>query len=63
MNMHRVWGLTDHARGMYRHLGPEHREGFLQADACVECGECEDKCPQKIPIIEQLKETHAALGA
>lgn len=63
MNMHRVWGLTDHARGMYRHLGPEHREGLLAADACVECGECETKCPQKIPIIQQLKETHAALGA
>jgi len=25
------------------------------ADACVECGACEEKCPQSISIIEQLK--------
>ena len=62
MNMHRVWGLTDVAKSSYARLGPENREGLLQADACVECGECEGKCPQDIPIIEQLKETHAALS-
>ena len=32
------------------------------AEACIECGECEPKCPQNIPIREQLKETAAALG-
>jgi len=62
MNMHRVWGLTAHAKRQYSRLGPEHKEGLLQADACIECGQCEEKCPQKIPIIEQLKETHAALA-
>jgi predicted aldo/keto reductase-like oxidoreductase len=62
MNMHRVWGLTDVAKRNYARLGPDNREGLLQADACVECGECEDKCPQNIPIIDQLKETHAALA-
>jgi len=62
MNMHRVWGLTEAARHRYARLGPESREGLLQADACTECGQCEEKCPQNIPIIEQLKETHEALG-
>jgi len=62
MNMHRVWGLTEVAKHRYARLGPDHREGLLQADACIECGICEEKCPQKIPIIEQLKETHKALG-
>ncbi len=61
MNMHRVWGLTELAKEQYAKLGPDHREGLLQADACIECGICETKCPQNIPIIEQLKESHEAL--
>ena len=38
-------------------LAPEHR-----ADKCTECGECVEKCPQKIAIPEWLKKVHAALG-
>jgi len=62
MNLHRVWGLTELAKEGYRKLGEEHPEKWLPASACVECGECEPKCPQKIPIIAQLKETAEALG-
>ncbi len=32
-----------------------------RADSCVECFECEEKCPQGIPITEQLKKAHALL--
>ena len=32
-----------------------------QADNCVECFECEEKCPQGIPISEHLKKAHAWL--
>jgi len=32
-----------------------------RASNCIECGECEEKCPQQIPIIESLKNAHAAL--
>ncbi len=32
------------------------------ADACLECGECEPKCPQAIPIPGKLKEAHAHLA-
>ncbi|MDW8104024.1 MAG: 4Fe-4S dicluster domain-containing protein, partial [Armatimonadota bacterium] len=27
-----------------------------KADACIDCGECEQHCPQHIPIREQLRE-------
>ncbi len=55
MNYHRVWGLTEHARSIYQDIDPN-------AEACVECGQCEEQCPQNIPIIEQLKKSHAALS-
>lgn len=58
MNYHRVYGLTDMAKGNYRHL----KEKNGHAEACIECGVCETKCPQKIPIIKQLKETAQALA-
>ena len=34
-----------------------------RADACKQCGKCEEKCPQKIPIMKSLREVHGALGA
>ena len=34
-----------------------------KATTCIECGECEPKCPQDIPIRERLKEVAAALGS
>jgi predicted aldo/keto reductase-like oxidoreductase len=32
-----------------------------KANNCVECFECEEKCPQGIPISEYLKKAHAWL--
>ncbi len=43
-------------RFLYDNLNPDQR-----ADSCVECFECEEKCPQGIPIAEQLKQAHALL--
>ena len=66
MNYYRVFGLADYAREGYKRLEKKRkRDGTVLeawAAACIECGECEPKCPQNIPIREQLKETHAALG-
>jgi len=62
MNMHRVWGQTDSARWRYGRFEPAGRIKGKPASECVACGECEPKCPQHIPIIEQLKATHEALG-
>ena len=60
-NQARVYGLWDLARKTYARIGKGPRAKSKQADACKECGECEKKCPQKIPIRDQLKEAHKAL--
>ncbi|MBC7288975.1 MAG: aldo/keto reductase, partial [Armatimonadetes bacterium] len=66
MILEKVWGLTQLAKHRYRHIQEGHVKWQDQvvkaADACVECGQCEEKCPQSIPIIKQLKETHATLA-
>lgn len=63
MNNHRVYGLTSHAKNAYGQV--MRGEGWVKsADAskCTKCGLCEDKCPQKLPIIKQLEETHKILA-
>lgn len=57
-NEARVYGLVESAQRAYAWWT---KDGRKLADACVECGECEDKCPQRIPIREQLKEAHKLL--
>jgi uncharacterized protein len=39
-------------------LRPEQK-----ADRCTGCGLCEERCPQRLPIREKLRETHALLAA
>jgi len=62
MNYYKVWDLKEYAQSMYRNTQDTLDKKGMKADACIECGECEKKCPQKIPIIEQLKESHRALS-
>ncbi len=41
----------------YNMLIPEGQ----RASACVQCGECEEKCPQQISIMDELKRVHDVL--
>ncbi len=45
------------SRFRYRSLPPDS-----QADKCVVCHECEELCPQEIPIPEWLEKVHGFLG-
>jgi predicted aldo/keto reductase-like oxidoreductase len=70
MNWYRVWGFEEQARSAYAKLtgadvwtpwaGPING---LKAESCLQCGECEPKCPQNIPIIDQLVEVAKTLGS
>jgi len=62
MNYHRVYGLTEYAREQYKKIGTVEELKGKRAEDCIECGICETKCPQKIEIRKQLRETAAALG-
>lgn len=50
-NLFTAYGLHDVARSSYHGIPPEKR-----ASRCTECGECETKCPNNIPVIKQLVE-------
>ena len=60
-NNGRVYGLWQNAKNAYNNIGKHDWNKGAKADACVECGECEGKCPQRIPIMAQLREARAAL--
>jgi len=63
MNYHRVYGITTFAREQYGNIGNTPWDKGNQADQCIECGVCEDHCPQKIEIRKQLKDCHQTLAA
>ncbi|MDD2555702.1 MAG: aldo/keto reductase [Syntrophaceticus sp.] len=49
------YGLEDWAKERYQALGVNPSE-------CLECGECEERCPYNLPIREMLKDAAERLG-
>jgi hypothetical protein len=52
-----MYDALDESRGAYNAFITADR----RADKCTACGECESKCPQKIPIAATLAEAHKTL--
>ncbi len=55
----RVYGFREHARSSYARIGSAPDKEERNASACVGCGLCESKCPQKLPIRKPLAEARA----
>ena len=53
-----VYGLKDYAK---KDLARHFREGGVSSENCIDCGMCEEKCPQKIKIREELKRVEEVL--
>ena len=60
-NHHRVYGITEYARKQYSLIGIDQYMQFKNAAACIECGLCEEKCPQQLKIRDELKKAHEVL--
>jgi len=52
-----MYEKPDHAREAYTGISEDER-----ASACIQCRECEDKCPQSISISEWMPRVHEVLG-
>ena len=55
LNYYKLYGLVEWAKGRYKMVE-------VKADACVECGQCKEKCPYNLDIPELLKEAHRTLS-
>ena len=61
LNQTRFFGRRKWAHAEYARLR-EHDDGDRSAAACTQCGLCEPKCPNDVPIRKQLETVHTALA-
>jgi predicted aldo/keto reductase-like oxidoreductase len=57
LNTAAMYGSFDDARRRYQRM-----EEGTRASACIQCRQCEDLCPQNIPISQWMPVVHAVLG-
>ena len=65
-NMMRGYGAVDYPKMEYLKMREQRHWADYRGqsvDECAECGECEEKCPEKLPVREHLKQAHADLTA
>lgn len=60
-NYNTLTGLIDNTSWQYENILLDGTS--KTADACTECGQCEEKCPQGIEIIRNLKNIHKILSS
>ncbi len=58
---HEILEAKAYAKRLYSLFGVLPIVPGKDASSCIECGDCEEKCPQGISIIDQLKHTHELL--
>jgi predicted aldo/keto reductase-like oxidoreductase len=58
---HNVYGLHEAAKNSFLGYRDNKENPGATAKACVECGLCEEKCPQKLHIRDELKRVEAVL--
>ncbi len=61
LQRYQIYGFREGAKHSYSLIGKTPWAPGKNATACEECGECLDKCPQGIEIIDQLKKAHEVL--
>ncbi|MFW9959031.1 MAG: aldo/keto reductase [Candidatus Odinarchaeota archaeon] len=62
LQRYQIYGDQEKSKSYYSMIGKTPWAAGKDASACEECGECLEKCPQGIEIIEQLKKAHEILS-
>lgn len=60
---HNVYGLTELAKNTYQNYVNNEKKPGPTSDQCIDCGQCEEKCPQHLNIRQLLRKVENTLEA